>query len=189
MYPSGIQRIFPHHLNKTIPVARLWNRKTAETIHPWNERRFSMMIARTLLAIAAFAATSQASWILGSTSRPDISPTTSSLTYKVVGVMTETSCAGASSCTGTAVGTTIYTVFYIANATGSYAGEAIAINAPNRADSKLIIDQLMEAYRNGWKIQVSNWDGAGKIETVSWQGITKIYRVLAGDKTIVLTLK
>ncbi|MEK7391908.1 MAG: hypothetical protein AAB214_05010 [Fibrobacterota bacterium] len=148
-----------------------------------------MKIARILLAIAAFAATSQASWNLGvvSTGLSDVGP--GAQNYTIVGVMNETSCPGTNACPSTSVGATAYTVFYVAKVGGSYAGDAIVVDSPNRADSKLIINDLMEAYRNGWKIQVANWFGAGTVENLIWQRVTRLFRVKQGDKVLVYTTK
>jgi hypothetical protein len=146
-----------------------------------------MKIARILLAVAAFAATSQASWYLGSavSTYNEVGP--NSLKYSILSVLNETSCNGAAICPSGSTGTTAYTVFYVAPAGGTYAGEAIVVNSPARADSKQIIAELMEAYRNGWKIQVTDWNGAGTPEVTTWQNITRLYRVKEGDKILVAT--
>ncbi|MEN9309121.1 MAG: hypothetical protein RL173_3053 [Fibrobacterota bacterium] len=150
-----------------------------------------MKIARILLAVAAFAAITQAGgWNFGSTSSGGLAPIgPGAQNYTIVGVMNETSCPGTNACPSTSVGATAYTVFYVAKVGGSFAGEAVVVDAPNRADSKLIIDGLLEAYRNGWKVQVANWFGAGTVESVSWQNVSKLYRVKQGDKVLVYTTK
>ena len=146
-----------------------------------------MKFAPALFAIAAFAASSQAAWLLGvkqTTSGGNSSNfinTQSISKYKVVRVFNQV------------VGTTepgalVYTAFLVAPWGSSYAGEGIIFHAPNRADSKRVIEQLTKAFENGWAIQVSNWDTPAKFETISnWMGITQAYRVNAGDMLIVET--
>lgn len=149
-----------------------------------------MKSIRALIAVLSFAAASHAGWMLGVAGPTGNTQFSSNpQKYKILRVMTETSCAGAFTCATGSIASTQYYVFYVAQVGQAYSGEAIIIQTPARADSKLVIDQLQEAYREGWSIAVAD-HGSGTYETNSgWNGVTKIYRAIAGDRILVMTMR